>query len=75
MIFGNCLGLIKNDNKKVLEKNFKIEIDYLVLRQLPENYKGGRLSEKIMLNIKTFKKQILQRLITIIKNNIILNLF
>ena len=50
----------KNDTKKVLEKNFKIEIDYLVLRQAPQNLSGGRPREKIMLKIKTFKKMCLK---------------
>jgi hypothetical protein len=51
----------KNDSKKVLEKNFKIEIDYkIVLRQVPQNLQGGRPSEKIMMNIKTFKKMCLK---------------
>ena len=46
----------KNEAKKCLEKNFNLETDYkIVLRQLTENSKG-RPSEKIMMNIKTFKK-------------------
>ena len=47
----------KNDAKKCLEKNFKVETEYkIVLRRMAENLSGGRPSEKIMLNIKTFKK-------------------
>ena len=51
----------KNDSKKLLEKHFKMEIDYkIVLRQIPQNLLGGRPSEKIMMNIKTFKKMCLK---------------
>jgi hypothetical protein len=51
----------KNEAKKCLEKNFKSETEYkIVLRQLAENSKGGRPSEKIMMNIKTFKKMCLK---------------
>ena len=51
----------KNEAKKCLEKNFKLETEYkIVLRQPAENSKGGRPSEKIMLNIKTFKKMCLK---------------
>jgi hypothetical protein len=50
----------KNDAKKLLEKKFKLETDYkIVLRQAPQNLKGGRPSEKIEMNIKTFKKMCL----------------
>ena len=51
----------KNDSKKLLEKHFKSEIDYkILLRQIPQNLLGGRPSEKIMMNIKTFKKMCLK---------------
>jgi hypothetical protein len=51
----------KNDAKKCLEKNFNKEMEYkIVLRQLAENLQGGRPSEKIMLNIRTFKKMCLK---------------
>ena len=56
------LGFTRKDSaKKCLEKYFKPEIDFkLVFRQLAENLSGGRPSEKIMLNIKTFKKMCLK---------------
>jgi hypothetical protein len=51
------LGFARKTNaKNVLEKQFNKETDYLVLPQARENLSGGRPSEKIMLNIKTFKK-------------------
>ena len=55
------LGFTRKDSaKKCLEKYFKADIDFkLVSRQLAENLSGGRPSEKIMLNIKTFKKMCL----------------
>lgn len=58
----NWLGFTRKDSaKKCLEKYFKPEIDFkLVFRQLAENLTGGRPSEKIMLNIKTFKKMCLK---------------
>jgi len=50
----------KSDAKKLLEKKFKLESDYkIVLRQSPQNLIGGRPSEKIAMNIKTFKKMCL----------------
>ena len=50
----------KNDSKKLLEKKFNLETEYkIVLRQPPQNLKGGRPSEKIMMTIKTFKKMCL----------------
>ena len=49
----------KNNAKMLLEKQFKIDIDYkklLLLKQKnPPNIKGGRNKETFMLNIKTFK--------------------
>ena len=43
--------------KELLENNFKQDIDYkIVFSEKRKNPKGGRPSEKIMLNIKTFKK-------------------
>jgi hypothetical protein len=52
------LGFARKTNAKtLLEKKFKLETDYkIVLPQLRENLQGGRPSEKIMLNINTFKK-------------------
>jgi len=55
------LGFARKTNaKNVLEKQFTKETDYLVLPQPRENLQGGRPSEKIMLNIKTFKKMCLK---------------
>jgi len=56
------LGFTRKDSaKKCLEKYFKPDIDFkLVSRQLAENLSGGRPSEKILLNIKTFKKMCLK---------------
>jgi hypothetical protein len=56
------LGFTRKDSaKKCLEKYFKVDIDFkLVFRQLAENLSGGRPSEKILLNIKTFKKMCLK---------------
>lgn len=49
----------KNNAKMLLEKQFKIDIDYkklLLLKQKnPPSIKGGRNRETFMLNIKTFK--------------------
>jgi hypothetical protein len=43
--------------KELLEKNFKLNIDYkLVFSLTGENSKGGRPYDKFMLNIRTFKK-------------------
>ena len=50
----------KTNAKNVLEKQFSKETDYLVLPQPRENLLGGRPSEKIMMNIKTFKKMCLK---------------
>ena len=47
--------------KELLEKNFKLDINYkLVFSLTRENSKGGRPSEKIMMTIKTFKKMCLK---------------
>ena len=47
--------------KELLEKNFKLDIDYKLVFSLPgENSKGGRPSDKFMMNIKTFKKMCLK---------------
>ena len=47
--------------KELLEKNFKSDIDYkLVFSLAGENSKGGRPSDKFMMNIKTFKKMCLK---------------
>jgi hypothetical protein len=48
------LGFSRKDPaKRVLEKNFKPEIDFkLVSHQLVENLQGGRPSEKFMMNLK-----------------------
>ena len=56
------LGFARKTNaKNVLEKYFKVETDYkIVLPQARENLSNGRPSEKIMLNIKTFKKMCLK---------------
>jgi len=55
------LGFARKTNaKNVLEKQFTKETDYLVLPQPRGNLLGGRPSEKIMMNIKTFKKMCLK---------------
>ena len=55
------LGFARKTNaKNVLEKQFSKETDYLVSPQPRENLLGGRPSEKIMMNIKTFKKMCLK---------------
>jgi len=47
----------KSDGKRVLDKHFTIDIDYIILRQPPQNSKeGGRPVEKITITINTFKK-------------------
>ena len=47
----------KDQSKRVLEKHFVVNVDYkVVFRQPAENSKGGRPTEKISLNILTFKK-------------------
>ena len=58
----NWLGFTRKDSaKKCLEKYFNKEMEYkIVFRQLAENLQGGRPSEKIMLNIRTFKKMCLK---------------
>ena len=58
----NWLGFARKDpSKRFLEKHFKPEIDFkLVSHQMVENLQGGRPSEKIMLNIRTFKKMCLK---------------
>ena len=52
------LGFARIDPaKRVIEKNFVINIDYkIVFHQPVENLKGGRPKEKILMNINTFKK-------------------
>ena len=52
------LGFTRKDSaKKLLEKYFKVEIDYkIVFRHLAENLNGGRPSEQILMTNKTFKK-------------------
>ena len=51
-----CVGL---KSKELLEKNFKPDLDYKCLLNLPVKQtnagRGGHNKEKIMLNIKTFK--------------------
>ena len=50
------LGFSQKVNSKVLlEKNFKIDIDYKILKIEEQKGRGGHNKEKIMLNIKTFK--------------------
>ena len=47
--------------KELLEKNFKLDIDFKKVFSLSgENSKGGRPSDKFMLSIKTFKKMCLK---------------
>jgi hypothetical protein len=47
--------------KELLERNFKLDFDYKLVFSLPgENSKGGRPSDKFMMNIKTFKKMCLK---------------
>ena len=47
----------KSDGKRVLDKHFVNEADYIILRQPPQNSKeGGRPVEKITLTVNTFKK-------------------
>jgi len=52
------VGFTRKDNgKKLLEKFFKLNIDYkIVFLRLEENLLGGRPSETIMITINTFKK-------------------
>lgn len=52
------VGFTRKDNgKKLLEKFFKVDIDYkIVFLRLEENLLGGRPSETIMITINTFKK-------------------
>lgn len=52
------LGFTRKDNtKRLLEKYFKPDIDFKTISlRSEENVSIGRPSEKIMLNIKTFKK-------------------
>jgi len=56
------LGFARKDPaKRFLEKHFKADIDFkLVSHHSVENLSNGRPSEKIMLNIKTFKKMCLK---------------
>jgi len=56
------LGFARKTNaKSALEKYFKTDLDFkIVLPQVRENSSNGRPSEKIMLNIKTFKKMCLK---------------
>ena len=46
--------------KELLEKYFKLDIDYKTDLSLVENSKGGRPSDKYLINIKTFKKMCLK---------------
>jgi hypothetical protein len=51
----------KQKAKDLLKDNFKLDFDYRIVVNLQvKNPKGGRPSEKIMLNIKTFKKMCLK---------------
>ena len=51
----------KQKAKDLLKDNFKLDFDYKTVFNLEvKNSKGGRPSEKIMLNIKTFKKMCLK---------------
>lgn len=51
----------KQKAKELLENNFKLDIDYKkVFTPEGKNSKGGRPSDKFMLNIKTFKKMCLK---------------
>lgn len=51
----------KVKGKELLEKNFKLDIDYqLVFSDQVKNSKGGRPKEKFMMNVKTFKKMCLK---------------
>jgi hypothetical protein len=56
------LGYTKKDKgKDLLKKYFKVEHDFkIIFPDVRENSKAGRPSEKIMLNIKTFKKMCLK---------------
>ena len=56
------LGFTRKDNtKRLLEKYFKPDIDFkIVFLRTEENTSIGRPSERIMLNIKTFKKMCLK---------------
>ena len=56
------LGYTKKDKAKdLLEKYFKIDIDYKrIFPDAREYSQAGRPREKIMLNIKTFKKMCLK---------------
>ena len=58
----NWLGFTRKDNaKRCLEKFFKPDEHYKIISLISEeNTKTGRPSEKIMLNIKTFKKMCLK---------------
>jgi hypothetical protein len=51
----------KQKAKELLENNFKLDINYKkVFTPEGKNSKGGRPSDKFMLNIKTFKKMCLK---------------
>ena len=55
------LGFTRKDNtKRLLEKYFKPDIDFKIISLRSEENSIGRPSEKIMLNIKTFKKMCLK---------------
>ena len=57
----NWLGFTRKDNtKRLLEKYFKPDIDFKIISLRSEENSIGRPSEKIMLNIKTFKKMCLK---------------
>ena len=51
-------GFTRQDNaKRVIEKNFVLDIDYkLILLQVEGNLKGGRPKEEVLMTVHTFKK-------------------
>ena len=51
------IGFINKGNaKRLLEKYFKIDIDYKVFLRSEENLNGGKNKQQIMMNVVTFKK-------------------
>lgn len=51
----------KVKGKELLEKHFKLDIDYeLVFSRSGKNSKGGRPKEKFIMNVNTFKKMCLK---------------
>ena len=58
----NWLGYNKKQKaKELLERNFKLDIDYKkVFTRSGENLTGGRPSDKFILNVRTFKKMCLK---------------